>query len=266
MSMNSSWASFGWQGEDPTFAPLALLNGGIRRAAYERTSWSQWQHTSPKQAYLLNGVASSDSSTLANVSESDFLSAIGTLPDEPVFGGINPAVTYLRAIVENESLRPSVASDGRTADQRLMISQCPFEWTGTHYVSGQFLLDADLVVEASGLYVAMGYAFVPLRDGYTRIRKFLDFWLYIPVSICAWMRTADTANDIITASQDLLGISPHGWWVCSYRNAGVSQTTYRKYSLTDNVPMDTGTGTYAPTVSLWLDGRDFLRFQADEED
>lgn len=266
MSMNSSWASFGWQASDPTFASLASLNGGIRRAAYERTSWSQWQHLNPKQAWVLQGIASSDSSTLANVSESDFLSTINTLPDTPVFGGIKPAVTYLRTIVESENLRPGISNEGLTGDERLVINQFPFEWRGAYYVSGQFLVDADLVVEVDGSYVVRNYRFVPLRDGYTRARRFLDFWLYIPVSICAWMRTADTSSNTITASQDLLDISPHGWWICGYRNAGVSQTTYRKYALTDNVPMDTSAGTYAPTVRLYLDGRDFLKFQKDEED
>lgn len=264
MTTNASWAQWGWHGNDPRFSPLPLLNGGVRRAFHERKAWSSYQHTSVTQACLLSGVASSDSTTLADVTKSDFLANLDTLPSENYFSGIKPMLQYLRTLVENNSLYPSIrTSDGYTGDEHIIASQLPSNWAGSYYVDGQFLRDAGLVETDGTSYWVKRYRFLRLHEGYTMVRKFLDFWLYIPVSICAWMRTADTSSNTITASQDLLGISPHGWWICGYRNAGVSQATYRKYALTDNVPMDTSTGTYAPTVRLYLDGRDFLKFQAD---
>lgn len=263
MTANASWAQWGWHGNDPRFSVLSLLNGGVRRAFWERKAWSSYQHTSVKQAFLLSGVASSDSTTLADVTKSDFLANLDTLPSENYFSGIKPMLQYLRVLVENNSLYPSIrTSDGYTGDQRIIANQWPSNWSGSYYVDGQFLRDAGLVETDGTSYWAKRYRFLRLHEGYTMVRKFLDMWLYISVSICAWMRTADTVNNTITASSDLLAISPNGWWICTNPNPGYS-ATHTLYPLNATVPMSTSSGTYASTVSLLLDGRDFLSFQAD---
>lgn len=266
MTANAYWSAFGFHDGDCRFSPLALLNGGVRRAVYERKAWSQYQHTSPKQAWVLSGAASSDSTTMADVSHSDFVAALNTLPDENVFGSLKQASTWIREKFESDILWPQTrSSDGMCGDTRIMANQLPSSWSGAYYIDGQWLVDAGLVETDGTTYWRKNIRFLPHYEGYAMVRKFLDMYLYPSVSICAWMRVADTVNNTITASSDLLALSPNGWWECTYPNPGYTPS-HTLYPLTANVPMSTSSGTYASTVSLILDGRDFLRFQADTED
>lgn len=268
MAANAYWAQFGWDGDDATLRPVAMLNGGIRRAVNERYAFQSRAHYGVVQKYLLEGIASTDSTACLDMSAADFRDHLADyFPDEAAWG-LKDSLTYLRRRVQNNSdlaLLPEVSPSGEVSSLAHMIDRLPSQWESGQGVSADFLVEDGVVEIVDGAYRAKPFWFLPLREGYALARRVLDDYRWLRTSICPWMAATDVANKTITASADLLAICPNGYWL----TWNTYDTTYylrTKYALTDLVPCSDIYSGGRYRIALYLDGWQCLRFGKDTTD
>lgn len=254
----SSWELFGWNGNGAIdgFAGIALLNGGLRRAYWERQAWREKQHTRVTQRAVLQGIASSSSNTMLDMSQQDFMGFVNTLPEEQWYATKwTDAYKYWGGKFQTVPM-----SDNKTSDRRFILDRLPSSWTDND-VSVAFLEESGLLYYGDdGNLRNRNLFFMPQSMAYPYCRMSLDAWRWVGVSICPWMLSVDIVNSTVTASAELRSICSTGCFVTSGRTPSTS--TKYKYGMTQTVALQDSTSMY---LELWLDGYSFLNFVPDEE-